>query len=222
MQSECRMMTGEPTELDAALVHRCRSHDAAAFNAIVTRHKARVYRFVCRMVGPGADADDLAQETFVKAYTSLPGFRGSASLTTWLLRIAGNLCIDYRRRRKHAPARAVSLSSALFADAERDGAPEPPDPHGGPEAEALRIELQGQVHAAIDALPNKLRMVVLLYDIEGLTYDEISHVVGCPMGTVKSRLFSARAALRTALGPYMGDLALATHTEAGRRGGGSQ
>jgi RNA polymerase sigma-70 factor (ECF subfamily) len=220
MQSECRTITGDVADLDVALVRRCRSNDAAAFNAIVARHKARVYRFICRMVGPGADADDLAQETFVKAYTSLPGFRGSASLSTWLLRIAGNLCIDYRRRRKHAPARAVSLSSMLYADGERDGALEPVDPHGGPESEALRTELQGRVHAAIDALPDKLRMVALLYDIEGLTYDEISHVVGCPMGTVKSRLFSARSSLRAALGPYMGDLALEAPVEAERGGGG--
>ncbi|MCX6362079.1 MAG: sigma-70 family RNA polymerase sigma factor [Armatimonadetes bacterium] len=218
MASENLATSGATAELDAALVDRCRSNDAAAFNAVVARHKARVFRFVCRMVGPGPDADDLAQETFVKAYTSLAGFRGSASLTTWLFRIAGNLCIDYRRRRKHGPARAVSLTAALFADEGREGPSEPRDPRDGPEAEALRGELRGQVYAAIDALPDKLRMVVLLYDIEGLTYDEISQVVGCPMGTVKSRLFSARCSLRSALSAYMGDLALATSAHTDRRG----
>ena len=160
------------------------------------------------MIGSAADAEDLAQDTFVKAYQSLGSFRGSATLSTWLFRIATNVCIDYRRRRKHAPARALPLE-VLGSDTVGIGfTAELPDSAPGPESCVLRMELQRKVRDSIDRLPEKLRAVLVLFDIEGLSYEEIAQVLGCPLGTVKSRLFSARQGLRQALAGYVDDLAL--------------
>jgi RNA polymerase sigma-70 factor, ECF subfamily len=189
-------------DADATLVLRCKSNDAAAFDDIVSRYQHKVHNYICRMIGPTADAEDLAQETFVRAYMSMHSFQSRASLNTWLYRIATNLCIDYARRNRKVKA----LTTSLFRetdDEESDTEFDVPDSRYDPEAIVLNTELGVQFDAALRELSEKLRMVVVLHDIEGLQYEEIARVVQCPIGTVKSRLFAARSALRNRLSPYL-------------------
>lgn len=197
---------GNTMVADTALVQRAQANDRAAFNEIVLRYKAKVYNFVSRMLPSAQDAEDITQETFVRAYLSIRSFRGRASLNTWLFRIASNLCIDYSRKYRKAHELTTSLSHDATDDAgetERDI----PDASFDPQRLMLNKELGAQLDRALRELPEKLRTVVLLYDIEGMPYDEIAVVASCPVGTVKSRLFNARTALRAKLAPYLcGDM----------------
>lgn len=187
-------------DYDAQLVRRCRANDAAAFNEIVVRYRHRVCGFVSRMIGPGPDAEDLAQDTFVRAFGSIHSFESRAALNTWLFRIATNLCIDYRRRR----SRRVQESPFQF---DADGEPEPgfdfPDERYEPGQILMNSELGDELTHAIGRLPDRMRAVFLLFDVEGLSYDAIAGVLACPLGTVKSRLFHARMLLREAMEPYL-------------------
>jgi len=189
-------------DTDAALISRCRGDDRQAFNDIVLRYKDRVFGYVRRMVANREDAEDIAQETFVRVYNGLRTFESRATLHTWLYRIATNLCIDYRRRnlrpeRRHVPLEQRSPNGG-FAPAL-----DIPDDRYRPDAQALLSELSAKLDEAIAALPERLRAVVVLHDVNGLPYEDIARIVGCPLGTVKSRLFHARVALREALGPYL-------------------
>ncbi len=139
----------------------------------------------------------------MRAYTSIGSFQSRASLNTWLFRIATNLCIDYSRKNKKIAGMTVSLSQEN-ADDDGDTERDIPDTDFDPQRLLLNKELGVRLDAALRQLPEKLRTVVLLHDIEGLPYEEIASIVGCPLGTVKSRLFNARAALRDKLSPYLG------------------
>ena len=187
---------------DTTLILRCQANDAAAFNEIVTRYKNKVYNYISRMVGAGTDAEDLTQDTFVRAYLNIKSFQSRASLNTWLFRIATNTCIDFARKNRKVKALTTSI---MQSDDEDDGEVERdvPDSRFDPQSLFLNKELGVQLDQALKALPEKLRTVVLLHDIEGLAYEEIAQVVECPLGTVKSRLFNARAALRERLAPYL-------------------
>ena len=197
---------------DTALIQRCQANDAAAFNEIVSRYKNRVHNYVCRMVGPGADAEDLTQETFVRAYMSIRSFQSRASLNTWLYRIATNICIDFTRKTSRVKAMTTSL---LREDSEDEGEIERefPDQRFDPQSYSLNKELGAQLQSALQSLPEKLRTVVLLHDIEGLAYEEIAEIADCPLGTVKSRLFNARASLRERLTSYVSGSLEADHDE---------
>ena len=187
---------------DSRLILKCQANDAAAFNEIVSRYKNKVFNFVNRMVHGAADAEDLTQEIFVRAYLSINSFQGRASLNTWLFRIATNICIDYNRKHSRLKGLATSLQRD---DQSEDGECELqiPDEKFDPQRLALNRELGDQLQQAMNSLPEKHRAVVLLHDVEGLAYEEIAGIVDCPVGTVKSRLFNARMALRQKLGPYV-------------------
>lgn len=193
---------GNAMVADTALVQRAQANDRAAFNEIVLRYKSKVFNFVHRMIPSIQDAEDLTQETFVRAYLSIRSFQSRASLNTWLFRIATNLCIDYSRRSRKSQGLVVSLSPDA-EDEQSESQRDIPDHDYDPQRLLLNKELGAQLDRALRELPDKLRAVVLLYDIEGLPYDEIAAIAGCPLGTVKSRLFNARAALREKLGPYL-------------------
>lgn len=184
---------------DATLVARCQSRDRAAFDQLVERYQDRVFNFVCRMVHDPQDADDVAQEVFVRAYSNIERFDHRASLSTWLFKIASNLCIDHARRRSRRPD-TVSLTQAEESD-ERQW--EVPDSRYDPQRMVIEDEMVRVVDGAISKLSKKLREVLLLHDVENLAYDEIAKVVGCPLGTVKSRLFLARAELQKVLRTYL-------------------
>lgn len=192
---------------DTSLILRCQANDAAAFNEIVARYKNKVYNYICRMIGAGLDAEDLTQETFVRAYLNMKSFQSRASLNTWLFRIATNICIDHTRKNRKIKTLTTSLSKEDYEDGE-DIERDIPDQRYDPQLLLLNSELGVQLTEAIRGLPEKLRMVVLLHDIEGLAYEEIAQIVDCPLGTVKSRLFNARTALRNKLSPYLDGLAV--------------
>jgi RNA polymerase sigma-70 factor (ECF subfamily) len=174
---------------DEALVRRCQSGDEAAFDELVERHRTRIYGLVCRLVGP-IEAEDLAQDVFVAAYKSMQSFRGEAAFGTWLYRIAVHTCSHHLRRKR---PEALELDE-MEPDDRREG---------NPEARAMQRELQGMVRQAIDSLPYKLRLVILLRDVHGMSYEEIASVVGCPIGTVRSRLHYATQRLEVQLRPYV-------------------
>lgn len=192
---------GNVMHADTALVLRAQANDRAAFNEIVLRYKGKVYNYICRMVPNGLDAEDLTQETFVRAYLSIRSFQSRASLNTWLFRIATNLCIDYSRKQKtHIQPTSLSQEDG---DEGENPQKEIPDNAFDPQRLLLNKELGRYLDEALRKLPEKLRSVILLYDIEGLSYEEIATIVACPLGTVKSRIFNARAALRENLSPYL-------------------
>lgn len=190
------------TQGERILLERCLRNDATAFDEVVQRYKTKVYNYVCRMTGNSQDAEDLTQEVFIRLYTSLPTFRNQASLNTWIFRIASNLCIDrFRRGKKH---QAVAYSLDDPADADESGASrELPDVSFEPHRMAENSELSAQIDLALTKLPDKLRSVIILHDIEDMPYEEIARVVSCPVGTVKSRLFHARVRLREHLTAYV-------------------
>src|SRR2546421_7641997 len=149
---------------DEALVRRFQAGDEAAFDELVERHRSRIYGLVCRLAGTG-EAEDLAQDVFVAAYRSLGSFRGDAAFGTWLYRIAIHTCSHHLRRRRPP---CLELDERQ-PDDRRDG---------DPVARAMQGELQGVVRQAIYGLPYKLRVVIVLRDMHGLSYDEIAAVVG--------------------------------------------
>ena len=184
---------------DHSLVERCRANDDAAFGEVVTRYKAKIYNYVYRMTGSSEDAEDLTQEVFIRMYTSINSFRGQSSLNTWLFRIAGNLCIDrFRRSKNRTPA--FSLDEPVGGDIQTH---EVADETYAPHRLLENVEMAEQIQAALAKLPEKLRATLLLHDIEGLPYEEIAQIAGCPLGTVKSRLFNARMQLRQHLSGYL-------------------
>ena len=184
---------------DLSLVERCRTDDDAAFGEVVARYKAKIYNYVYRMTGSADDAEDLTQEVFIRMYTSIDSFRGQSSLNTWLFRIAGNLCIDrFRRTKNRVPA--FSLDAPLGDEA---GTLEVGDETYAPHRLFENAEMAEQIQSALSKLPDKLRTALLLHEIEGLPYEEIAEIAGCPLGTVKSRLFNARMQLRGHLSGYL-------------------
>lgn len=189
---------------DESLIERCRTRDQRAYGEIVDRYKHSVFSYVYRMSGNETDAEDLTQEVFIRLFSSLDSFRQQSSLKTWVFRIAGNICIDrYRRQQKHK-AIAFSLDDPISefsqtSESTREIADVSYDP-----AKCLdQSETAGRIQAALSELPEKLRSVVVLFDIEGMPYEEIAAVLGCPLGTVKSRLFTARMHLRKRLKSYL-------------------
>lgn len=184
--------------IENELVRRCKERDPEAFGKLLELYQARVYGFVRRMVRSADEAEDIAQEVFVKAFQNISKFDGRASFSTWLFKIASNLCIDKARRHQRRPE-PVSLSND-DGDAREV---ETSDLRWDPQNVAVVGEMERAIEAAIASLSEKLRGVLLLHDLEGLSYDEIATTVGVPVGTVKSRLFLARAHLQAALSAYL-------------------
>ncbi len=185
---------------DLLLVERVKEwDDVRAFDEIVRRHKQRIFSYVCRMTHDSPDAEDLTQEVFIRAYQSRHRFRADAAVDTWLYRIATNLVIDRFRRNQRAPQPWVPLDE----DDDTPDALPATDRESDPEARAQLGELQREVRRAVQTLPPKLRGAVVLHDIEGLSYEEVAEALGCPVGTVKSRLFNGRHLLRRKLAHYV-------------------
>lgn len=182
------------------LTERTHPTAAATFDALVREHKQRIYTYICRLTNDSLDAEDLTQEVFVRAYQSFAAFRREAAVDTWLYRIATNLVIDRFRRAKRAP-QLVSVEEEMEDDPHAELAAEARE--SDPQFTAQRGELQKKVRVAIGTLPPKLRAAVVLHDMEGLAYEEVAAALGCPVGTVKSRLFNARAVLRRKLQSYV-------------------
>jgi RNA polymerase sigma-70 factor (ECF subfamily) len=170
------------------LIRSSREGDLDAFNTLVQAYQRQVYNLCLRMLNPAA-AEDAAQETFITAYRRLSSFRGG-SFRAWLLRIASNTCCDELRRHRSRPA--ASLDAALEAGSPADV----PSNLAGPEEEALRRELGQHLQQGLAALPTDQRLVIILRDIHGLSYEELTEALGCSLGTVKSRIARGRARMR--------------------------
>jgi RNA polymerase sigma-70 factor (ECF subfamily) len=191
------MTSGTSSSLVA--IRKSVSLSERTFDGLVQQHKHRIFTYVCRLTNDSPDAEDITQEVFIRAFQSLRAFRHDAAVDTWLYRIATNLVIDRFRREKRAP-QWVPVGSD--ADEEiRDLAS--PSRDGDPQATVQLDELQRHVQQAIQSLPTKLRAAVVLHDMEGLSYEEVAETLGCPVGTVKSRLFNARVLLRRKLQRYI-------------------
>lgn len=170
------------------LVAELKAGSREAFEKLLDLHQDRVYNLVHRMVGP-ADADDVAQDALVEICKSVGGFRGNSSLATWVHRVAVNVCLEHRRKRL-----------PLFVPLEEEFAECESDPRDGPVEALERNEVKVGVDAAIGRLSEVHRDVVILHELQGLTYAECANVLGCPVGTVKSRLSNAFGKLRELLG----------------------
>lgn len=182
---------------DAELVRRAQSGDKAAFDALVTRNESKVYGLCVRMLGNPEDAEDVLQEVFIKAYQSLPGFRGDSAFSTWLYRIATNACLMRIRRKK---LDTVSLDQPIEQGA--DGTREVPDWTQDPASEVMNDELRAVLAQHINELAPDNRIVFVLRDIHGLTTEDTASVLGLTPPAVKSRLHRARLHLRERLSGY--------------------
>ena len=196
------MPMAEP-DVDALLVDRARRGDNAAFEMLVVKYQRRIERLIARMVRDADLVQDVAQETFIRAYRAMPQFRGESAFYTWLYRIA------------------INTAKKALVDLKRDPLVSEGAMHGGddgdetsraeneltdgetPEALLASKEIAAAVNAAIDALSEDLRQAITLREIEGLSYEEISDVMNCPIGTVRSRIFRAREAIAAKLRPLL-------------------
>lgn len=184
---------------DRPLVERAIAGDESAFEALVRSHQRGVYNLAYRLLGNREDALDAAQDTFLRCYRALPRFRGDAAFRTWLLGIAINVC---RTRLTCAARRQQRRTQDLTRADSRTGERVPldlPDPGPGPESAAHAGELRGALAHALAGLSPDHREVLLLREVGELEYDEVAAALGCALGTVKSRIARARAALRLAL-----------------------
>jgi RNA polymerase sigma-70 factor (ECF subfamily) len=186
---------------DEALVRRCQQGDEEAFTRIVERYQTRVVGLAYSVVRNPDDAMDVAQEAFLKVHRNLRGFRGKSSFYTWLYRVTVNLAIDRDRKRKR---RRLESLEAIQERSTEAGGPVFPDEGPSPKEVAADGELEELVNEAIDSLSPRHRTVVLLRDVQGLSYQEIAEVVGCSLGTVMSRLHYARQKLKEKLRPLLG------------------
>jgi len=181
--------------LDELLVERAKRGDVEAFETLVASHEKAVFNYAYRLTGNYEDAGDIAQEAFLRVYNSLPEFRGDSSFTTWLYRIVRNACLDEMRKRKRQ--RVTSLDETMELD-DGEMSRQFADNGDGPEQALERVELQRTVLEAINALDEEYRVVVVMRDIQGYSYNEIAEALGINLGTVKSRLNRARGALKEA------------------------
>jgi RNA polymerase sigma-70 factor (ECF subfamily) len=184
---------------DQELIGQVVGGDGAAFGEIVRRYEDRLYNTILRLVGSHEDARDLLQDTFVKAYENLTGFRGGSSLYTWLFRIAVNTSLSHRRKRKWVLAAQAAPDDSDGGPAEGwadPAAPDPADPLMSAETEAM-------VQQALDGLDEEHRTVIVLRDIQHCDYHEMAQILDVPPGTVKSRLHRARLMLRDKLKPLL-------------------
>jgi RNA polymerase sigma-70 factor, ECF subfamily len=186
-------------ELDLELVKRVQGGDNSAFNVLVQKYQHRIGAVIGRFVHDYAESQDIAQETFIRAYRAINSFRGDAQFYTWLYRIAVNTAKNHLVSMKRRPP----TSDVEAEDAEHfEGAHRMHD-SDTPEHELLREEIARTVSQVVAELPEELRQAITLREVEGLSYEEISETMDCPIGTVRSRIFRAREAIDLRLRPLM-------------------
>ena len=190
-------VAGMDETTDGELITRVLAGDTEAYRPLVLRYQNRLHAMVCGMVRNQEDAKDIVQMAFVKAYQSLGSFRIDSSFYTWLYRIGMNLAIDHCRKNKR---RKTSSFEEAVASRDEDGTLAEQHTEDSPSRLLARKELRDRIYGALDELSEDMREVVLLREVEGLSYKEIADVTGIPEGTVMSRLFYARKKLQARLG----------------------
>ena len=182
-------------EQEAAIVRKVLGGDANAFETLVLEYEKNVYNIALRMTGNSEDAADMTQEAFIKAYNSLQSFRGDSKFSVWLYRIVSNVCLDFLRSKNRRPTVSLSVEDDDGEDAQLDVA----DESQSPEHLLDRKLTRESVRRGLDSLPPDYRQILLLREIQGLSYDEIAQALSLEVGTVKSRIFRARKRLCTFL-----------------------
>ncbi|MGY0612002.1 RNA polymerase sigma factor RpoE [Luteimonas sp. A501] len=187
------------TQLDQDLVRRVQQGDMAAFDLLVRKYQHRVAAVVGRYVRDWSECQDIAQETFIRAYRAIGSFRGDAQFYTWLHRIAVNTAKNHLV----AHSRRPPTDDIEVGDAEHFDSATALRDNDTPERELMRQQLEQTVLRAVQALPEELRTAITLREVEGLSYEEIASRMDCPIGTVRSRIFRAREAIDIELEPLM-------------------
>jgi RNA polymerase sigma-70 factor, ECF subfamily len=194
-------------ELDQALVERVQQGDKRAFDLLVRKYQHRLISVISRYISDWSECQDVAQETFIRAYRALGGFRGDSAFYTWVYKIAINTAKNYLvSQGRRPPADDITIEDAVALD-------------GGmrlkeratPEHELLRQEIEQTVFATVEQLPEELKMAITLREVDGLSYEEIAETMNCPIGTVRSRIFRAREAIETQLRPLLSDDKVESH-----------
>ncbi len=185
--------------LDLAIVRRVQQGDKQAYNLLVTKYQHKILGLISRFIRDPMEREDVAQDAFIKAYRALPNFRGDSAFYTWLYRIAVNTAKNYLiSSSRRPPSQDVDAQDEEYTSS-----------GGGfvelrtPETAMMSNELIGVIRSTIEALPETLREAIAYREFDGLSYEEISEVMDCPVGTVRSRIFRAREALEETIGAYL-------------------
>ena len=178
-------------EEESAVILKVQQGDANAFEALVTAYQKQVYNLALRTVGNPEDAADLSQEAFLRAYRSIGSFRGDSKFSVWLYRPTTNICIDFLRSKGRKPTISLTMENDDEETQELDVA----DDRFDPEENFQRSELQRAVQRGLNSLPEEFRTILILRELEGMSYAEIGEILHLEEGTVKSRLFRARSRL---------------------------
>jgi len=186
--------------IDQALVQRVQKGEKRAFDLLVTKYQHKITSLISRYIHDWSEAQDVAQETFIRAYRALGNFRGDSQFYTWLYKIAVNTAKNHLvSLGRRPPSEDVDAADAVQFDAGtrlRDT--------DTPEHELMRQEIERTVARTVEALPEELRMAITLREVDGLSYEEIAKAMACPIGTVRSRIFRARDAIDQKLRPLLG------------------
>jgi RNA polymerase sigma-70 factor (ECF subfamily) len=188
---------------DLLLVQRCLAGDQRAFELLVVKYERRIQRLIGRMVRDVDLVEDIAQETFIRAYRALHQFRGDAQFYTWLYRIAVNTAKKALMELKRDPTVSEASLRLNEENDETYASGNEPTTDETPESVLAAKEIAATVNAAMNALPEDLRQAVSLREIEGLSYEEIAQLMNCPIGTVRSRIFRAREAISAKIKPLL-------------------
>lgn len=189
---------------DLTLVKRTRGGDQRAFKLLVERYQRKIYAVALGMLKDREEAMDVAQEAFVKVYKYLDHFKGDSSFYTWLYRITANICIDFLRRRGGGRGEHVEFDESIAMDVAQANIGALGSRLGtNPQKAALRKELAGKIQDALQELPEKHRAILLLREIEGMSYEDLAATLEIPKGTVMSRLFHARIKIQKMLSEYL-------------------
>jgi RNA polymerase sigma-70 factor (ECF subfamily) len=186
-------------QVDLHLILEVQNGNKQAFDALVIKYQYKVFKLVARYISDPSEVLDVTQEAFIKAYKSLDNFRGDSSFYTWLYRIAVNTAKNHLISR----GRRVPESDFEISEIEQFISKKDVKEYSTPERTLMYDEMEHMLFDIIDDLPSDLRTAIMLREMEGLTYEEISEIMGCPVGTVRSRIFRAREAIEKKIEPYV-------------------
>jgi RNA polymerase sigma-70 factor (ECF subfamily) len=188
-------------DTDHALVERVQKGDKRAFDLLVRKYQHKVVGVISRYISDWSECQDVAQETFIRAYRAIAAFRGDSQFYTWIYKIATNTAKNHLvSQGRRPPTDDIAIDDAVLLDGGtrlKDGAT--------PERELMRQEIEQTVFDTVEQLPEDLKIAITLREVDGLSYEEIAETMNCPIGTVRSRIFRARDAIDQKLRPLLGD-----------------